>query len=266
MRHVRVKPPICRHVTFMTTKEFARAITGQQTRLGCHAPGQVGGPMHLVICDANRILGEALAAALETFDKKAIQVVTTADDCVRAVASYQPDACVLDLNLPASEDGLRAAREIRARCPNTAVLVVSDLSDPDTCAKARQLGVAGLLGKDRSVSQIADALEMIQNGEPVFDPVPQKQVAGTPVPIDFTPREREVLCRIVAGQDTRQMAGEMNIAISTLRTYVKNVLAKLGAHSRLEAAAIATRLNLSGEMPDGRPLPQRNGQGFLHSA
>lgn len=222
--------------------------------------------MHLVICDSNRILCEALAAALETRDKKVIKVVTTADDCVRAVASYQPDACVLDLDLPAPGDGLRAIGEIRARCPGTAVLVVSDLSDPDTCAKARQLGVAGLLCKDRSVSQIADALEMIENDEPVFDPVPPQEAAGTSMPIDFTPREREVVCRIVAGQDTRQMAREMNIAISTLRTYVKNVLTKLGAHSRLEAAAVATRLNLSGEMSAGRPLPQRNGRGFLHSA
>jgi DNA-binding NarL/FixJ family response regulator len=53
-----------------------------------------------------------------------------------------------------------------------------------------------------------------------------------------------VLRRIVAGQDTRQMSREMNVATSTLRTYVKNMLAKLGAHTRLEAAVLATRENL----------------------
>jgi len=56
-----------------------------------------------------------------------------------------------------------------------------------------------------------------------------------------------VLRRIVAGQSTRQMSREMNVATSTLRTYVRNMLAKLGAHTRLEAAVLATRENLLGE-------------------
>src|SRR5208283_4025656 len=106
--------------------------------------------MRLVMCDSNRILCEALAAALETSNQKVLQVATTANDCLTAIASYRPDACVLDLKLPAPEDGLRAVREIRARYPGMAVLVMSDLRDPDTCAKARRLGIAGLLCKDRS--------------------------------------------------------------------------------------------------------------------
>ena len=56
-----------------------------------------------------------------------------------------------------------------------------------------------------------------------------------------------MLRRIVAGQSTRQMSREMNVATSTLRTYVRNMLAKLGAHTRLEAAVLATRENLLGE-------------------
>jgi DNA-binding CsgD family transcriptional regulator len=61
---------------------------------------------------------------------------------------------------------------------------------------------------------------------------------------ELTPRETEVLGRIVAGQDTAQMVREMDVTTSTLQTYVKNVLAKLGAHSRLEAAALASREGL----------------------
>jgi DNA-binding CsgD family transcriptional regulator len=65
----------------------------------------------------------------------------------------------------------------------------------------------------------------------------------------LTPREKEVLRRIVAGQGTAQMAAEMDIAVNTLRSYVKNVLTKLGAHSRLQAAALATREDLLSELP-----------------
>jgi DNA-binding CsgD family transcriptional regulator len=73
----------------------------------------------------------------------------------------------------------------------------------------------------------------------------------------LTPREAEVLRRIAVGQDTGQMASEMDIAISTLRTYIKNVFAKLGVHSRLEAAAVASRANLLDEVAPPRLPPQK---------
>jgi DNA-binding CsgD family transcriptional regulator len=81
----------------------------------------------------------------------------------------------------------------------------------------------------------------------------------------LTPREEEVLRRIAAGQHTRQMASEMDIAVSTLRTYVKNVSAKLGVRSRLEAAAIANQANLDGEA-SARQLPPEERETVLHSA
>jgi len=67
----------------------------------------------------------------------------------------------------------------------------------------------------------------------------------------LTPRETEVLKRIIAGQNTKMMAREMNVTTETLRTYVKSVLGKLGAHSRLEAAALASRLVPGLDEPDG---------------
>jgi DNA-binding CsgD family transcriptional regulator len=68
----------------------------------------------------------------------------------------------------------------------------------------------------------------------------------------LTPRETEVLRRIAAGQSTKTMAREMSVTTETLRTYVKNVLGKLGAHSRLEAAALASRGGPPGQAePEG---------------
>jgi two-component system nitrate/nitrite response regulator NarL len=57
----------------------------------------------------------------------------------------------------------------------------------------------------------------------------------------LSPREKEILARIAGGQSTRQMSSAMNITADTVRTYVKNVLTKLGAHSRLQLAALASR-------------------------
>jgi DNA-binding NarL/FixJ family response regulator len=103
-------------------------------------------------------------------------------------------------------------------------------------------GIAGLTHQDQSVDQIASALDAIAAGQNVLNPGPRRlPVPRTERLSELSPREKEILARIVSGQGTRQMAFAMNITVDTVRTYVKNVLAKLGAHSRLELAALASQ-------------------------
>jgi two-component system, NarL family, nitrate/nitrite response regulator NarL len=222
--------------------------------------------MRLVICDGNRILGEALAAALEACDHEVTAVAATgAEDCIAAVAAHRPDICMLDVHLPGPEDGLAVIGKIGASWPGTAIVILSSLSDPAIWARIKGTGVAGILRKDRSVSEIADALHVISRGKPVFDAAPAQKAPRPAAAPALRPREAEVLRRITAGQHTQQMAYEMNIAVGTLRTYVKNVFTKLGVHSRLEAAAVASRLNLLGEMPNP-PSSMRDEKNISHSA
>jgi DNA-binding NarL/FixJ family response regulator len=143
---------------------------------------------------------------------------------------------------------------MRMQCPGTKVVLLSGALDPAVAWEARRIGVAGLLAKDQNVTQIARALEVIGSGGVVFESAlsshahaARSQRARSQY--DLTPRESEVLRRIVAGQSTEQMSLEMNIATSTLRTYVKNLLSKLGAHSRLQAAALASREGLVAKLP-----------------
>jgi DNA-binding NarL/FixJ family response regulator len=209
--------------------------------------------MRLVLCDDNRIFCEALAVALEARGHRALAIATTADESVAAVARYQPDACLLDLRFHSGGDGLGAARVIRDRYPETAVLVVSGRADKATFLAAKKIGVAGVFGKDQELDRIAAALDVIAASRPAAPGRPESGAPpepGAPPGDDLlaglTPRETEVLRRITAGQGTRKMAAEMNVTTETLRTYVKNVLAKLGAHSRLEAAALGSKLALPG--------------------
>lgn len=205
--------------------------------------------MRLILCDDNRILCDALSVALEACGHSVLATATTTVLGIAEVARHRPDVCVLDLRFPDPPDGLGAACMIRQRYPETAILVLSGLADPAVLAEATQIGVAGVLRKDQNVDNIAAALDVIASGGVVYGPV-----SGYPIRSsdkrryhparDLTSREKEVLRRIVAGQNTRQMSYEMNVATSTLRTYVKNMLAKLGAHTRLEAAVMATRENL----------------------
>jgi two-component system nitrate/nitrite response regulator NarL len=203
--------------------------------------------MRLVLCDDNRILCEALAVALEARGHQVLATAITSQAGIAEVGRHRPEACLLDLRFPDPPDGLGAAREIRQRYPETAVLVLSGLADPAVLAEAAGIGVAGVLRKDQNVDHIAGILDVIGSGGvvPVRAHPPRSRARQRYHPVgNLTSREKEVLRRIVAGQSTRQMTREMNVAASTLRTYVKNMLAKLGAHTRLEAAVLATRENL----------------------
>jgi two-component system, NarL family, nitrate/nitrite response regulator NarL len=208
--------------------------------------------VRLVLCDDNRILGEALAAALTARGHQVVAVTTSVPAGIAAVGEHLPDACLLDLRFPGEQDHISPVRAIRERCPGTAVVILSGMSDPAAVWEARQLGVAGILRKDQNVDRIAQALDAVASGAAVYDTgltsSERTRVARQGRELyELTPREREVLRRIVAGQSTRQMADEMSVATSTLRTYVKNLLIKLGAHSRLQAAALASREGLVAE-------------------
>jgi DNA-binding NarL/FixJ family response regulator len=208
--------------------------------------------MRLILCDDNRILCEALAVALEGRGHKVLATVTTTLHGIAAVAEYQPDACLLDLKFPDPPGGLGAARVIRQRHPGTAVLLLSGLIDPAIRSEAMRIGVVAFLRKDQNIDHISDALEVIASGGVIFDstltarPSPARGWRSQAVYM-LAPREKDVLRRMVAGQSTAQMACEMKVEASTIRTYVKNVFTKLGVHSRLQAAALASREHLLGD-------------------
>jgi len=203
--------------------------------------------MRLVLCDDNRLLCEALDSMLQAHGHQVLAIATSVTDGIAAIAAHEPDACVLELRLT-DGTGLNAVRAIRGSHPDVKVVVLSSHDDPAALAETKKIGVAGFLRKDLKVDTILAALDVIAAGGTTFGP----EYSGlanwrTPAPHHkhflgtLTPREMQVLRRIVAGQSTAQMAREMDVATSTLRSYIKNVLAKLGAHSRLEAAAIASR-------------------------
>jgi DNA-binding NarL/FixJ family response regulator len=208
--------------------------------------------MRLVLCDDNKILCDALRMALDRCGHPVVATANTTVLGIAAVAAHRPGACLLDLRFPDPPDGLQAARVIRQRYPRTAVLILSGFADQAVRAEAVRIGVAGFLRKDQNVDRVADALDVIAAGGEIFDSVLTARGRPADRPPDchaylLTPREREVLARMVTGQSTAQMSYEMKIEVSTLRTYVKNVLTKLGAHSRLQAVAVATRENLLGD-------------------
>jgi DNA-binding NarL/FixJ family response regulator len=214
--------------------------------------------MKILICDRQLMLAEALAFALDARGYDVLAVTATVGDALSAV-DCTPDICLLGLPPGDQLSGPDAVRAILQHYPGTKVLVLSEVTDPGMLPQLMRSGVAGLTHQDQSVAQIASALDAIEAGRNVLDPGP------LPIPsrdtkrlCELSPREREIVARIAGGQSTRQMSFAMNITVDTVRTYVKNVLAKLGAHSRLQLAALASR--------DGLLLDQAPAAGVLSPA
>jgi len=203
--------------------------------------------VRIVLCDSNRILCEALASMLQARGHPVLSIATSASDSIAAVVKNRPDACLLDLRFP-DGSGLDVARAIRRSVPETKIVVFSRITDPAVVSEAKKIGVAGFLRKDQKPETITRALGVISAGRTAFDPGSWRQPCRRRVPSPaeemigkLTPRERQVLQRIVAGQSTGQMAREMNVAMSTVRSHIGQVLNKLDAHSQVQAAAIASR-------------------------
>jgi two-component system, NarL family, nitrate/nitrite response regulator NarL len=203
--------------------------------------------MRLVLCDNNRLFCESLASVLRQRGHPVVAIATTASESIAAVAMNCPDACLLDPRFP-DGSGLAVARAILRSVPETKVVVFSPTTDPAAVWEAKKIGAAGFLRKDQKLAAITRALDVISVGRLSFylgssRPASQRAM---PSPMDemlrkLTPRERQVLQRMVAGQSTGQMAREMNVAMSTLRSHIGGVLNKLDAHSQVQAAAIASR-------------------------
>lgn len=197
--------------------------------------------MKILICDQQLMLAEALASALDARGYDVLAVTATLSDNHDAVGDCVPDACLLGLQA-GQLNGPDIVRAILLHYPGTKVLVLAEATAPEMLSQLIRNGVAGLIHQDRSVAQIAEALDAIEVGQNVLDPGPMRAPARDTNRMDeLSPREKEILARIAGGQSTRQMSCAMNITVDTVRTYVKNVLTKLGAHSRLQLAALASR-------------------------
>lgn len=197
--------------------------------------------MKILIYDQQRMLAEALASALDARGYDILAVATTVGGALSSMNAGVPDVCLLGLRPGPQSGGPETVRAILHSYPGTKVLVLSGFTDPATLSEFMRSGVSGLTHQDQSVAQIAATLDAIEAGRSVLDPGPLRFPARDRNRLsELSPREKEILTRIAAGQSTSQMSCAMNITVDTVRTYVKNVLAKLGAHSRLELAALAS--------------------------
>ena len=193
--------------------------------------------MRVVLADDSVLLREGIARLLEETGFDVVGQADNPEQLLLKVRSYSPDVAIVDIRMPPSytDEGLRAAREIRERHPGTGVLVLSQYVEP---AYAMELlgenaeGVGYLL-KDRvsDVDEFAAAVRRVAEGGSALDPAVVSQLVGRrrrDDPLDeLTPREREVLELMAEGRSNQAIAERLVITLRAVEKHVTSIFAKL---------------------------------------
>jgi DNA-binding NarL/FixJ family response regulator len=166
------------------------------------------------------------------------------------IASTHPDVAVLDVRLP-DGNGVEVCREVRARDPRIAVLMLTSFSDDEALFDAIMAGAAGYVLKDVRGNDLISAIRNVAAGNSLLDPSVTGKVLERlrkgdeedPRLASLSDQERRILELIAEGLTNRQIAERMHLAEKTVKNYVSNLLAKLGMHRRTEAAVFYTQLD-----------------------
>jgi DNA-binding NarL/FixJ family response regulator len=200
--------------------------------------------MKVAIADDSILLREGIVKLLESEGFEVVGQSGTADDLMLKVRSYAPDVAIVDIRMPPThtDEGLRAAQEIREKHPGTGVLVLSQYVEAEYALELLSESAEGVgyLLKDR-VSDIADfasAVRRVGEGGSALDPAIVSQLVGRrrkDDPIDhLTPREREVLELMAEGRSNRAIAERLVVTERAVEKHVTSIFSKLALPSSSE--------------------------------
>ena len=199
--------------------------------------------MRVVLADDTVLLREGVARILDEAGFEVVGQAGNADDLMLKVRSYSPDVAIVDIRMPPThtDEGLRAAQEIREKHPSVGVLVLSQYVEAAYAMEllAESAEGVGYLLKDRvsDVNEFADAVRRVGEGGSALDPTIVSQLVGRrrrDDPIDqLTPREREVLGLMAEGRSNSGIAEQLVVTERAVEKHVTSIFSKL----RLPAAA-----------------------------
>jgi DNA-binding NarL/FixJ family response regulator len=194
--------------------------------------------MRVVVAEDSVLLREGVARLLQEAGHEVVGQAGDADDLMRKVRAHKPDLAVVDVRMPPTQtdEGLRAAKEIRAELPGVGVLVLSAYVAPTYAQELLAENAQGLgyLLKDRvsDVSAFADAVERVGTGGSALDPEVVSVLLGRARDDDpleeLTPREREVLGLMAEGRSNGAIAETLVISERAVEKHVTSIFGKLG--------------------------------------
>ncbi|WP_167102028.1 response regulator transcription factor [Mycobacterium sp. DL592] len=209
--------------------------------------------IRVLLVDDQRLIRAGLRMLCEaTEDLDVVGEAADGEQAVRMAAELAPDVILMDLRMPGL-DGVAATRMLTSVRPESKILVLTTFDDDAHLYPALAAGAAGFLVKDTSPAQLVDAIRRTADGDVTMSPhllrrlvakaVAESVVAQSPEPepVSMTARERDVLALICRGSSNRQIAEELHLGLTTVKTHVANLLEKTGCTNRVQLAIYATQ-------------------------
>lgn len=208
--------------------------------------------MKLLLVDDHALFREGLVMLLgQAWPAWQWQAVGTLAEARAALAADPAiDLVLLDLELPDSS-GLASLARLREAAPAPMVVVLSADERPQTVLAAIDAGAAGFVGKSADAGGLVQAMRTVLEGGVVLPPQVRAAGAAAGAPagagaadIDLTPRQCEVLHRVLQGQPNKLIARELDMALSTVKTHLSEIYRRLGVRTRTQAVVEAAHLGL----------------------
>lgn len=203
----------------------------------------------VLIVDDHPMVRDGLKVFLSVYDD--LQVIGEVENGAEALRLYPqllPDVILMDMAMP-EMDGPTSIRKIRENGWPVQVIALTSFDDQKLVQTAVQAGAVGFLHKDVHAQKLAEAIRDAAHGRGTLDAAATQaliQSTQEPSPLgeDLTPREREILPLLVQGKTNKEIGENLQISQATVRLHVSNILTKLNAANRTEAAGIALQQKL----------------------
>lgn len=217
-------------------------------------------PIRVLLVDDHSLFRSGIRSLLQRHAEFA--VVGEAPDGIEGIKrakQLQPDVVLLDLHMPGMS-GVETLQLMRQDCPNTAILMLTVSEQSEDLAMAMRAGARGYLIKNIETEYLLRAIRRAAAGETVVAEaltgklVAQLHAGPAERPVSdldkLTPREKDILACLALGESNKFIARKLDLAESTVKIHVQNVLKKLKLSSRVQAAVFAVEHRLTGAVAD----------------
>jgi two-component system response regulator DevR len=208
-------------------------------------------PLRVLLVDDHEVVRQGLSSLLKATDDIVVAgEAGTVRDAIEEAERTRPDVVVMDVRL-ADGSGIEATREIRARRPETQVIMLTSFADDEALFASIMAGASGYVLKQVKSGELIRAIRTVGRGESLLDPAVTKPVLdrlrkGKHLTKDeklarLSPQEERILEAVANGKTNKEIGQELHLAEKTVKNYVSSILSKLEVARRAEAAAYLAR-------------------------
>jgi len=207
--------------------------------------------IRLLVCDDHEVIRTGLASLLAGTEIEIIGEASTGKESVEQAEKLKPDVVLLDIRMP-DGDGLSTLEKLRAKVPDSAVVMLSTYDNPTYIARAVALGAADYVLKGSSRDAIVATITAAGRGESPSRSGELGRIAGAMKvrqvidddDVPLTQRETQVLRHVALGLSNKEIGRSLEISVETVKEHVQNILRKIAVSDRTQAAVWAVRKGL----------------------